>query len=297
MEFASMRHRNRLLAPVGLTLRPQHRPTLLLDHVTSANRPGFDDQAFQVHDHADLWHLVVVAEGRGSFHLGPRVQALAAPALILVAPGVPHCFQRSAGDSTVYSEVTFRVAGLVGTARSWSDLFLQCHRRAPAPLLSSAPRDLTRRMAELIDDLALLVDGDDADLPLMAQAALEHLVHLAWRSCRDTDPTADGLERLRLALEEGAAFDLAACARLAGLSRQHLCRAFTRRFGAPPLRYRRHAALRRAAALLCADEQPIADIAAACGFDDHRWFIRAFKARFGLPPGAFRQRQRQADVI
>ena len=291
-----MHHRNRQLPVDALPDRRSASPTLVLDHVTSGNRPGFPDDGRSVHQHADLWHLVVVSEGRGSFHLGQRFQAVAAPVLILVAPGVQHCFQRGPGDTTVYSEATFR-AGAPRPLRGWSDLFAVCRRHAAAPLLSAVPHELARRMAETIDELALLVDGDDPDLPLLAQAGLEHLVHLAWRSCRDADPSAHGLERLRLVLEEGAELDLAGCARLAGMSRQHLCRAFARRFGAPPLRYRRVAALRRAAALLRADDQPLATIAAGCGFDDPRWFARAFKAQFGMPPRAYRLRARLGDEL
>ncbi|OLN27671.1 L-rhamnose operon transcriptional activator RhaR [Desulfovibrio sp. DV] len=81
----------------------------------------------------------------------------------------------------------------------------------------------------------------------------------------------------------------------AGLSPWHLARAVTRQTGLPP-----HAHLLecrcRAARDRLAGPQPLADIAAEVGFADQSHMTRAFRARFGLPPGAWRKIIQESGV-
>jgi AraC-like DNA-binding protein len=77
-----------------------------------------------------------------------------------------------------------------------------------------------------------------------------------------------------------------ALARIAGLSRAHLTRAFTRAFGVAPHGYLNAVRLRHAQQILLRG-QPIAEAAAACGFVDQSHLTRRFKGAFGVPPGAW----------
>jgi AraC-like DNA-binding protein len=76
-----------------------------------------------------------------------------------------------------------------------------------------------------------------------------------------------------------------ALARIAGLSRAHLTRAFTRAFGVAPHGYLNAVRLRHAQQILLRG-QSIAEAAAACGFVDQSHLTRRFKGAFGAPPGA-----------
>jgi len=77
-------------------------------------------------------------------------------------------------------------------------------------------------------------------------------------------------------------------ARITGLSPWHLVRVMTRATGLPP-----HAHLLerrcRAARDMLDGQARLADIAAATGFADQSHLTRAFRARFGLTPGAYRK--------
>ena len=98
---------------------------------------------------------------------------------------------------------------------------------------------------------------------------------------------------VRLALEMLAAQfatdiclgDLAAAT---GLSPWHLARAVTRHTGLPPHAHLLEFRCRAARDQLAGDAR-LADIAANVGFADQSHLTRAFKARFGLPPGAWRK--------
>ncbi|MEQ8355011.1 MAG: AraC family transcriptional regulator [Kiloniellaceae bacterium] len=84
--------------------------------------------------------------------------------------------------------------------------------------------------------------------------------------------------------------DLAAVARL---SRYHFLRAFRRDVGVTPHTYltgRRIAAAKD----LLAGEQPLTEVALACGFYDQSHFSRSFKGCTGLTPGQYRRGSRAA---
>jgi AraC-like DNA-binding protein len=77
-------------------------------------------------------------------------------------------------------------------------------------------------------------------------------------------------------------------ARIAGVSRVHLTRAFMQAFGQPPHSHLNSVRLRAAKRLL-AQGQSIAETAADAGFADQSHLTRRFKASFGVTPGAWRR--------
>ena len=80
---------------------------------------------------------------------------------------------------------------------------------------------------------------------------------------------------------------LADMARRCGLPRHHLIRAFRRETGLTPHACLVDVRVRRARDRLRRGETP-GDVAAATGFCDQAHLTRAFKARLGVTPGAFR---------
>lgn len=80
--------------------------------------------------------------------------------------------------------------------------------------------------------------------------------------------------------------DLAA---VACLSPFHFARMFRQRLGVPPHRYLAQLRMQAARRLLRADQQPLADIAGACGFSSPSAFTRAFRQATGVTPRAFRR--------
>lgn len=96
--------------------------------------------------------------------------------------------------------------------------------------------------------------------------------------------------RVMRAIEEQHAEDLrlADLAAIAGLSTHHLIRAFRRETGLTPHAHLIGVRVRRARDLLRAGETP-AVVAHLVGFADQAHLTRAFKARIGVPPGAYRR--------
>jgi len=82
--------------------------------------------------------------------------------------------------------------------------------------------------------------------------------------------------------------DVRALAHTAGLSMAHFSRQFHRAFGEPPHQYVITRRMERAAALLVAGDQPIAEIGRSVGLRSVGSFTTMFGRRFGVSPGAYR---------
>ncbi len=80
---------------------------------------------------------------------------------------------------------------------------------------------------------------------------------------------------------------LEALAKVAGLSRAHMIRAFRREYFITPHAFQTDVRIRHARHLLRLGATP-SDTAAACGFADQAHMTRQFKARTGLTPAVFR---------
>lgn len=75
-------------------------------------------------------------------------------------------------------------------------------------------------------------------------------------------------------------------------SPNHIVRLFRSQFGTTPHRYLTLSRIRRAQQLLSATDRSVAQIAAACGYEDRSVFLRAFRQVAGCSPREWRQRGR-----
>ncbi|WP_196258975.1 helix-turn-helix domain-containing protein [Pelagibacterium limicola] len=89
------------------------------------------------------------------------------------------------------------------------------------------------------------------------------------------------------------AIDVGLLARIAGQSRAHFVRTFTKATRATPSAFVLAARMNRAERLLLATDLPVRDIAPACGFPDPNYFAKAFRRLYGQSPGAFRNARRR----
>jgi AraC family transcriptional regulator len=88
----------------------------------------------------------------------------------------------------------------------------------------------------------------------------------------------------------GEPLTVAELARVAGFSPYHFSRLFTARFGISAMEYVRTCRLQEAALRLTGDAPPpLAALALDSGFDSQEAFTRAFRRRYGTPPGQFQR--------
>jgi AraC-like DNA-binding protein len=158
--------------------------------------------------------------------------------------------------------------------------------------------------ATLAEDPRLAIATADAfeamhhdELRIVRQTALDHLLanltsHLRWRTLIDPDPRLPLVaQRARDYLHSHLHQDIGLddLARVTGVDRFRLSRAFKAAFGMAPHAYLIQLRLTRARHLLARGEAPVS-VAAALGFADQshlgRWFQRAYR----MTPADYRRR-------
>ncbi|WP_333825104.1 AraC family transcriptional regulator [Pinisolibacter sp.] len=165
-------------------------------------------------------------------------------------------------------------------------------RRATTPFFRDSVVHDPRGSALFETAHRLLESGHDglAAEEMLIEAYAHVLDHHAGVGLVRTGREGGPVARVMREIEERYRQDLrlADLARLAGLSTHHLIRAFRREVGLTPHAHLIGVRVRRARDLLRAGEMPAA-VASAVGFADQAHLTRVFKARIGVPPGAYRR--------
>jgi AraC family transcriptional regulator len=104
------------------------------------------------------------------------------------------------------------------------------------------------------------------------------------------DPINRAIDHIEESLTQE--IDLSEVAAAAGYSLFHLSRLFVAMTGETPVGYIRKRRLSEAARQLLTSKRRILDIALDCQFGSQAAFTRAFRATFGISPGAYRKRGR-----
>jgi AraC family transcriptional regulator len=134
---------------------------------------------------------------------------------------------------------------------------------------------------------------DPLSLITMEGILLEILADGARRS-GTPDPMPPVPRWLRVAREFAEAnflrnLSLAEIAGAAGVHRVHLAREFRRYFSVTVGEFLRHRRVEHACRLVSTTNDPLADVAIACGFSDQSHFCATFRRQVGLTPGRFRE--------
>ncbi|MFC8143363.1 helix-turn-helix domain-containing protein [Streptomyces paradoxus] len=259
---------------------------------------------------SESWLFTWTTGGRGRLWQGGARTSAGAGRLVVLAPGVPHgyavesgarhwrfwwahCQARpswtawlrpyDAGDGMYV--VTAAPAGVHGRVET---AFRRMHADArwtgtEAPPGASPP-----------DGQVAVAHGSAARE--LALCALEEIVLLTTAGARPAEPRPGLDARIRRAQElidadPGAPHTVRSLADGVALSPSRFAHLFSRQVGQSPMRALREARLRHAARLLESTDLPAERVAAASGFASPFHFNRAFRERYGAPPGAYRTRR------
>jgi AraC-like DNA-binding protein len=159
------------------------------------------------------------------------------------------------------------------------------------PLSTDHP--LIRRLTHLLRDSHVVLEMSVAagvklvnDVLLALLEAAE--AHVQKRSGRVTDLAEAVESQIRSDLKRN--WSVENLARQHGVSREHLTRVFTRRFGAAPYHYLLELRVQEACRRLRETTDPIKTIMLDLGFSSHASFIRTFRRYIHVSPTAYRER-------
>ena len=230
--------------------------------------------ARHVHDEASL---SLVLSGSYEEHIRDRHDSHEAGSLLICPAGEPHA-QRF-GAKGLFKLVF--LPGAEAMAR------LDDHIRtddAPA-LRSQALGEVGQRI------LAELRSQDDFSA-LVVEGLAHELIGLTAREYGRRSgalPTPVRIAIDRMHEDDLSPLRLDDLASASGCDTGDLVVAFRRHLGCTPGEYHRRIRIDKAAVLLSSTRDPISDIALACGFSDQPHLTRAFRARMGVTPAAFRR--------
>jgi AraC family transcriptional regulator, dual regulator of chb operon len=255
----------------------------ILHHV----RPG-GVQALHTHAFAEVFWGI---EGRGRHVINGKEGEFGVGDLVLLRPHDNHEFCADRGEDCLYYLVSF-------PARLLRMLAIRYGDEGAAWLDSSAPplqMHVTPLLREWLDAAIpeLLATGDD-------RLAIERfLLNLLYElRHEEDDPFTHCPAWLRRAIVElqhpdQFAYGARALAVLSGRSAEHVSRTLRRCTGMTPSRVINRIRLEYAAGQLILTQQPILDIALACGFRSLGHFYSAFGKQYGCPPRQYRLRNRR----
>lgn len=247
----------------------------------------FSDHRFEVHWH-DTWSIGVVLRGANNNSAkGDSDGIVSRGQISLIAPGQMHAGTVLGEEGCHYFMFYPSHEMLLGAAENME---------IPLPPIVKG---------KLIEHATFVKRLCEAAAVLSATQSSHFDREVVWSHCvadllqvcspRQTPLTdtgiAPGIRRAREYLHDNQAQEvrLEKLAQAAGLSRFHLCRQFSAKFGLSPSRYQRQLRLQQAKVLLSRGGD-IAEIAMACGFADQSHLGRAFKSTYGVTPRGYRDR-------
>ena len=154
---------------------------------------------------------------------------------------------------------------------------------------------LRETMRKLHDRLAVAGESDALYLETLCVLSAMEISRYADRKAVTAPSQDDALDRARASrtqelIEANLAhsISLGELADAAGLSRFHFLRSFKRSTGETPYQYVLRRRIETAQTLLREQEMTVEAVATAVGFSSSTRFIRAFRLKTGVTPGAYR---------
>lgn len=250
------------------------------------------------------WHdeleAVYVSAGETTLFAGSRHYTLRAGQGFFINADVLHSANGTSGTHCRYHSLVFHPRLVGGGIDS---VFWQSYLR---PLIASGVKSVALDGSAPWHAQALAaVEGawqeGAAEAPgyeFQVRAALSELVfllfsHLPAGGVHASEKVQRDGERikqmLRFIQENFAeALTVSDIAAVAAISQSECLRCFQDTIGMAPIQYVKRYRIQRAAELLTSTDGKIADIGAACGFQDTSYFTRAFREVKGMTPGDYR---------
>ncbi|TRX72763.1 AraC family transcriptional regulator [Pseudomonas mangiferae] len=252
-------------------------------------RAHFEGHAYDPHWH-DSYLVGFTEQGVQQFRCRHRLHQSTPGQVFLVEPGEIHDGDAPAPGGFTYSMLYLDPHWLERELRA---LFEQ----APATCQPGFATTLSRAPGLLPAVAGAFAVLQADELRIVRQTALDTLLaaltaHLQWRTRSEADPRLPQValrarDYLHAHLDQDIGLD--DLARLGGVDRFRLSRAFKAAFGLAPHAYLIQLRLARARHLLARGEAP-ADVAMRLGFADQSHLGRWFRRAYGLTPGHYRRR-------
>ncbi|MFH1913125.1 MAG: AraC family transcriptional regulator [Pseudomonadota bacterium] len=251
----------------------------------------YNEEAFRRHVH-DAWSVGLIEAGRTTFLLDEAWHVAARGQMVAIEPDAVHACNPDPGSVMAY-RMFYVAPGLLDEAAAEVLGGVDCRARPGfvSPVIDDA--DLFRLWRRL--HIAVAIKADRLEKQSLLMQGLADLLTRHGRLASPGEcaqaPDAIKLVREHLAARLDERVGLDELSALAGISRYHLLRLFSRETGLPPHAYQNQLRVDRARTLL-ARGAPISQVAAEVGFVDQSHFTRIFRQFTGATPRQYQSGSR-----
>ena len=228
--------------------------------------------------------IIYTLSGSGVLETDGRQTVLGPGSCLFLDCMQHHCYYTPDGGSWEFLWAHFYGSGSMGYYRLFSEHAIHSVQLGEDAALQELFQQMIRRQQnwKVHDEIS-----NHADLVTILSRIL--------LACSHMDPSESGMpDYIRRAAREverncTCGFSLHAMAERYGVSRFHFSRAFKQHMGMNFSEYVIYVRLRQAKELLRYTDDPVAEVASACGMPDVSYFIRLFRQREGITPLTYRK--------
>ena len=271
---------------------------------TSEDR-GIGNGSERGHAHP-VYHAVLYTGGRNTMIHDGNVREFSRGTLVLTDPDTVHEYRPRSSGGGSFIEITFNLRnGDAVLTDPWENL-LEYWLGAKIPIPSmpvQIPPPHLEHLEKLMDEVVGALLSDDRFAEAAASLAMGHLVlelsrFFETETIMEGNTGVDRIEEARRMLEKRFAgkISIAELSEEACLSEGAFIRAFTARFGMPPMSYRKHLRVTAAQHLLSVSGLSVGTIAEKVGYGDIYAFSRAFREVSGMTASQWRKERRESTV-
>lgn len=219
--------------------------------------------------------------------------------MVLLSPGMPHCFAPLQDKPCSYHEITFSFQER-GSGNSFRGNFEELFKKYSGSEYRIRERiEFSKSKAAFIERhygrIAEALKKNRTDKPFHIYSEIASFIFFIMNELSDETmeklpeaPTSLLTAQDYIEQNFGKSPGLEEIASAAGVSREHLCRAFKKHYGISPVQYSNTLRISAAEQLLLNSSLSISEISSRLGFSDIYTFSKSFKKASGFPPGKFR---------
>lgn len=257
-----------------------------------------------LHWHSELEAGFITA-GQVTMLVGPEKICLKKGDGFFINSGIPHAVLNAEGKESSQCSVVFDPILVGGRPGSifWQRYVQPVLSAAAMPYLCLRADDWQCCATQLIQDVWDLCDNMPEDYELEVRSALSQFLALMKKHVPDERPAQDRRiardnARVRTMMGHIQAhyaepLTIEEIAGSAVISVSEALRCFHNTIGLTPIQYLKYYRIQQAAAMLQNSDRKIAEIGAACGFQEMSYFAKTFREIVSLTPSAYRKKHRQ----
>lgn len=261
---------------------------------------GIRDEQFHWHENIEIFFI---DKGNAKITISAKSYWVSEGDIVFVSPELLHCVEWKRGSELGYYKITF--SGDILLNKSSDLCSLQCllpllKGQLYLPAYIGKDHKVNERISRCLNDLIYDYFNNKIPHEFYIKAQLFLLFHYIFSEnlfvCDVnlilSNSSLQGIKALILYMEENymEAINVEKAAAICGFSKSYFMKFFKSCMGISFIKYLNSYRLSKAAEMLSSSNSTVLEISEKVGFENHSYFIRAFKEKYEVTPLVFRKK-------